>query len=394
LSSVALLGRGLGVVALLTATAAVHDAARLPVAALTTATITKVQLGVVAKTATTSVTPTLAAASTAGTLLVATVAGQKNASFTAPGGWVQAAKASQTNAEAEIWYYANNPGGITSATFTNNGSSTTGQLSEWNGVLTSSPVDKTGTKTAALGTSVAPATSAATTAAGELAVTSAAEYIAVAGTATYTPGTGWTNLGNSGATSSSYQYTADYRTGVAAGTVSETISSSATGTWGAVVATFKPLTCTGGSLTVTSPASIAFPAVTLNGTNQTATASAALTPSDMSGSAAGWNVQATSTTFTNGVGRTLPTTATTVTGGVTSAAAGSANCDLPTNSVGYPLTLPAAATAPTAVKVYNAAANTGGGPLTLTLSFQLAVPASAYSGSYSSTWTFTIASGP
>jgi hypothetical protein len=46
------------------------------------------------------------------------------------------------------------------------------------------------------------------------------------------------------------------------------------------------------------------------------------------------------------------------------------------------------------VKVYDAAANTGGGPLTLTLSFQLSIPASAYSGSYTSTWTFTIASGP
>jgi hypothetical protein len=56
--------------------------------------------------------------------------------------------------------------------------------------------------------------------------------------------------------------------------------------------------------------------------------------------------------------------------------------------------LPAGTTAPTAAKVYNAAIGTGGGPLTLTLSFQLAIPANAYAGSYSSTWTFTIASGP
>jgi len=230
------------------------------------------------------------------------------------------------------------------------------------------------------------------TVAGELAVTSTAEYIALASTATYTPGTGWTNLGNTGATSSSYQYTADYRTGVGTGVVSETITSSAIGALSAAVATFKPVACTGGTLGLTPPSTVAFPAVTLNGTNQTATAGAGLTPSDMSGSAAGWNVQATSTTFTNGAGRTLPTSVTTVSGAAATAVSG--NCDLPTNSIAYPVTLPAGTTAPTAVKVYDAAPGTGGGPLTLTLSFKLAVPASAYMGSYSSTWTFTIASGP
>ena len=112
----------------------------------------------------------------------------------------------------------------------------------------------------------------------------------------------------------------------------------------------------------------------------------------MSGTAAGWNVQATSTTFTNTASRTLPTTATAVTAAAATAASG--NCDLPTNSVAYPLTLPAGASAPTAVKAYNAAAGTGGGPLTLTLTFRLTVPARAWSGAYSSTWTFTIASGP
>ena len=377
----------------LVAAAAVHDAGRHPAGALVATTIAKVQAGVVAKTATATVIPSLATASTAGTLLVATLTSQKSTSFTAPTGWVRAATASRTNAEAEIWYYANNPGGITSASFSSSGATATaGQLSEWSGVATSSPVDKSGTTTSTLGTSITPATSAATTVAGELAVTAAAEYIAIASTATFTPGAGWSNLGNSGATSSSYQYTADYRTGVATGTVSETITSSAAGAWAAAVATFKPVTCQGGSLALTSPSTVSFPAVTLTGANRTATASSALTPSDMSGSAAGWNIQATSTTFTNAAGKTLPTTATTVTGATTTAASG--NCDLPTNAISYPLTLPAGATAPVAVKVYNAAANTGGGPLTLTLSFQVSIPASAYSGNYTSTWTFTVASGP
>ena len=389
----AALGRVLGAVALLTAAVAVNDAGRQAAGAIVSVPIAKVQVGTVTKTASGTVAPTLGAASTAGTLLVATLAGQKNASFTGPSGWVQAVKTGQSNAETEIWYYANNPGGITSASFSiGNSSSSAGQLSEWSGVAVSSPVDKTGTATVTLGNSASPATSAATTVAGELAVTAAAPYITVASTATYTPGAGWTNLGNSGATSSSYQYDADYQLGMATGTVSETMTSSSLGAWSAAVATFKPITCKSGSLTVTSPGTVAFSAVTLTGTNKTATASAAVTPSDMSGNAAGWNVQATSTTFTNAAGKTLPTTATTVT--AATAAAASGNCDLPTNSVAYPVTLPAGATAPTAVKVYNAAAGTGGGPLTLTLSVQLAIPARAYSGSYSSTWTFTIASGP
>jgi hypothetical protein len=386
-------GRVLAVVGLTVTTVIVSDARLHSAVALVTAPITKVQSGTMARVAGNSVTPTLPAASTAGTLLVATLASQKNSAFTAPSGWVKAVNVAQLNADADIWYYANNPGGIASASFTNNGgASNAGQLSEWSGVAASSPLDKMGSTTSTLTTSVAPTTSAATTVAGELAVTAAAQYIVLPSSATFTPGAGWTNLGNSGATSSSYQYTADYRTGVATGTVSETITSSALGTWSAVVATFKPVTCQSGSLALTPPSTVTFTGVTLTGLDRTTTASAALTPSDMSGNASGWNVQATSTIFTNTAGKTLPTTATTVT--AASATAASGNCDLPTNAVSYPLTLPAAATAPTAVKVYNAAANTGGGPLTLTLSFQLSIPASAYSGSYTSTWTFTIASGP
>jgi hypothetical protein len=117
-----------------------------------------------------------------------------------------------------------------------------------------------------------------------------------------------------------------------------------------------------------------------------------LTPNDMTGGGAGWNVQATSTTFTAGTGKSLPTTATQVTGA--SAVASTGNCSLPTNSVSYPVTVPAATTAPTPVKVYRSAVATGGGPLTLNLTLQLAIPANTKVGSYASTVTFSIASGP
>ena len=72
----------------------------------------------------------------------------------------------------------------------------------------------------------------------------------------------------------------------------------------------------------------------------------------------------------------------------------SQNCSLPTNSIAYPVTLPAGAGPPAAVKLYNASVNTGSGASTVTLTFGLTIHASTYTGTYTSTWTFTIGSGP
>jgi hypothetical protein len=60
--------------------------------------------------------------------------------------------------------------------------------------------------------------------------------------------------------------------------------------------------------------------------------------------------------------------------------------------VSYPITVPAGAGPPTAVKIYNAAANTGEG--VSSINFNISLLADDYSGTYNSTWTVTIASGP
>jgi hypothetical protein len=83
----------------------------------------------------------------------------------------------------------------------------------------------------------------------------------------------------------------------------------------------------------------------------------------------------------------LPATALTATGA--SATGGTGNCTAPTNAVSYPVTIGA-----TAAKVFDAAAGTGGGPENVNLSLKLAIPAKSATGTYSSTWTFTVASGP
>ena len=152
-------------------------------------------------------------------------------------------------------------------------------------------------------------------------------------------------------------------------------------------------TITAGSLGfVSAPGNVSF-AATLNGTDQTITQTQPIDVSDATGSGTGWNLTATSTTFTAGA-KTLSTSATTLTGAPTDACDAGSTCTLATNAITYPYTLPAGATAPTATKLFNAAANTGLGNQTITPSWKLSVPASTQAGTYTSTWTLSLVSGP
>jgi hypothetical protein len=147
-----------------------------------------------------------------------------------------------------------------------------------------------------------------------------------------------------------------------------------------------------GSLTMTAPASAAFSS-TLDGTDQTPTYTLPLTVADTrtGASSAGWNLTITSTQLTAG-SKTLATNASSITA---AAFACQASCTAnPTNSISYPLALPAGAGPPAAVKFYNAAANTGRGTFTITPTIQVAVPANTLTGSYTATLTTAVTSGP
>jgi hypothetical protein len=133
------------------------------------------------------------------------------------------------------------------------------------------------------------------------------------------------------------------------------------------------------------------PATALTGRDQTISTPLTLSPNDQSGSGAGWNLTASSTTFTAS-GHTLPTTAAQITAASASAAAG--NCSLPVNQITYPVTVPASASPPAAVKVFDAAPASGAGPVSVALTANLNVPGNARTGTYTSTWTLTPASGP
>jgi WxL domain surface cell wall-binding len=357
------------------------------------ASISLVQKGTEATNAGGTITATLPAATSAGDLLVATIqdvnAGCASDNFTAPGGWTKAAHVCRTTAgPIELWYLPNTSAGTTSVTFNTGsaGANSLAQVSEWRGVATTSPLDQTGTQSSgSASTTLGVSTSGNIAVPGELAVTG---FDTSSGLSSFTAGASWTNLlsdpGNG--------FDSDYRLSPTSGAVlSESPTSSPQTTWAAVIASFLPA-CAGGSLTAKTTPTLTFPGVTLNAYNRTSNATVSVTADDESGSGSGWNLNATSTTFSDGGGHSLPTTATTIS--AASAGAATGNCSLPTNNTSYPVTLPAGSTPPTAARLFNAGAGTGSGPANLSLTANLAVPANTRAGSYNSTWTFTLSSGP
>lgn len=160
-----------------------------------------------------------------------------------------------------------------------------------------------------------------------------------------------------------------------------------------LLATDAHAICTGGGLGLTAPDTLTFPATTLTGNNQSVTTTLPLTAHDRTATGTGWRLTGTSTTLTTGV-YSLATTATQVTSATRTA--GTGNCAMPANSVAYPLTLPAGTTAPAAVTLVRAAsgAYSGTGPINIDLGLAITVPGNARPGTYTSTWTLTMVSGP
>jgi len=144
-----------------------------------------------------------------------------------------------------------------------------------------------------------------------------------------------------------------------------------------------------------APASLSWP-VTFTGFDQTTDAPASLTVDDTAG--AGWNVQVAATTLTSG-SHTLG--ALTINGSSASAAAttspaascaGSAGtCSAPTGNLAtYPLSVPSG----TPVSLYTANSATGTDDVSLATDWWLSTPANAALGTYTTTITMTLVSGP
>jgi hypothetical protein len=190
---------------------------------------------------TAAVIPKLPAASTAGNLLVATVRSDTNPSnkpFTAPAGWVSAVDGRlDGTAHTTIFYYPNNPGGITTVSFgvAPNSIDAVAQLSEWSGA-SAAPLDQTGIFTSGSNQSSATiSTGGAMASANELVITGIGAL--QQSPQLYTRGAGWTALASDMSTEG---YASEYRTNLAAGVASETVTVSKATSWASVIATFKP----------------------------------------------------------------------------------------------------------------------------------------------------------
>jgi hypothetical protein len=155
-------------------------------------------------------------------------------------------------------------------------------------------------------------------------------------------------------------------------------------------------TVTGGAaLSLSSPTSPSF-GLTLNGTDQSPTYTLPVTAVDPRGTGTGWNLTITSTQFKDASAptHTFPTTASTITS-VTNGCTTGSTCTAATNSISYAaFTVPAAAVAPAPVKFFNSAATTGLGSMDVNASLKVFVPANTYAGTYTSTVTVSIVSGP
>ena len=164
----------------------------------------------------------------------------------------------------------------------------------------------------------------------------------------------------------------------------------------AAVATAATITATAtvtgaGSVSLASGATTSL-ASTLDGTDQTVTYQLPLTVVDARGTGGGWNLTITSTTFTTGTRSLAPNASSLTT--VASACNAGSTCTNPTSSITLPVAVPAATTAPTAVKFFNSAAYTGMGSFTVTPTVSVSIPGNAYAGTYTSTVTVAVAAGP
>jgi hypothetical protein len=174
------------------------------------------------------------------------------------------------------------------------------------------------------------------------------------------------------------------------------------------------LTLHGGALSLYAPASLAWSG-TLNGANQSVVDGTHTTfkVDDERGTGAGWDVTAKATKFTTG-SHTLPTGAAWASGPKTlqftgssttvasttapsAACTTSTTCTLPTETgISYPVGL--TGTTATAKKIYNAKANTGMGSVTVggtnPAAWWVSWAATTYAGTYTSTVTLAVATGP
>jgi hypothetical protein len=323
-----------------------------------------------------------------GDVMLATLTATGTGSITAPSGWTAITNATQGTALRQATYYkvAGASEGSSYSWGLGTSRSTSAGIVAYRGVNQTAPVDASATATATSGNAVGP--SVTTSAASDQVVASAS--FATATTVTADASTTERYDVSSGSTTTE---AADFAQANAGATTAKTAKPAASSS-GWIAATVALRDASQATLSVATTAAPSISA-DLNSGDQTKTYTVPLTLNDTrTGASAGlgWNTTITSTQFLSGT-RTLPATASAITA-VSSACANGGLCTTPTNATTYPVTVPAGSTPPTAVKFFNAAAATGIGTFTLTPTVSVTVPQNSFSGTYTSTLTISIVSGP
>ena len=323
-----------------------------------------------------------------GDVMLATVTATGTGTVTAPSGWTVVKNTTQGTALRQATYYKV-AGASEAASYSwslGTSRATAGGIVDYSGVNQTAPVDASASATGTSGNAVA--ASVTTSAAGDQVVA-----IASFATATTVTADSTTTERYDVASGSTTGEAADFAQSSAGATSAKTAEPAATASaW--ITATVALRDASQATLSVATTAAPSISA-NLNSGDQTKTYAVPLTVNDTrTGASAGlgWNTTITSTQFLSGT-RTLPTTASAITA-MSSACANGGLCTTPTNAITYPVTVPAGSTPPTAVKFFNAAAATGIGTFTVTPTVSVTVPQNSFSGTYTSTLTISVVSGP
>jgi hypothetical protein len=156
-------------------------------------------------------------------------------------------------------------------------------------------------------------------------------------------------------------------------------------------------TLSGTGISLVTPTTLEFSAE-LTGVDQVIDSTQALDVLDNSGTAAGWGITLTSTTFTNGADNVSLADDAASDSGATGACDTVDEVQVTCTKADNPdlgvVAIPAASTAPDAVLIMSAGAGSGMGPQTWTHNMHLAIPANTHAGTYLSTWTYSLVSAP
>lgn len=322
-----------------------------------------------------------------GGVMVATVTAAGTGSITTPSGWTLIKNvAGATLRQVTYYKVAGASEGASYSWSLGSNRAASGGIVDYSGVNQTVPVDATASAVGESGNAAVP--SVTTSAADDLVLAGASFAIGT----TITPDPSTTeqiDVKSSTNTTGVADFAQPAAGTTAAKTATPAVSSAA---W--IAQTIALRDASQATLSASTTAAPSFTA-NLNSGDQAKTFTVPLAVSDTrTGASAGlgWNTTITSTQFSNGT-KTLPVGASTITA-ASSACANAGLCTNPTNTIVYPLAVPAGSGPPTAVKFFAAAAGTGKGVFTLTPTVSVAVPQNSYTGTYTSTLTISIVSGP